>query len=230
MKKMNNVIQFRSLGKLERAEGDESRRISGQAIVYDSFSRVMVDEDGNRFIERILPGAVTEELLLTSDVICNVNHDNDQMLARSVNGEGTLTLELREDGVWFSFDAPETARGDELLWNVRSGNYFECSFACTLLKSDRERFRNDGMYVQEIKRINSLHDVSIVTHAAYTATSVSARDADELKEELTDIKREVDEKEAEERAQEEARLEEERKQSVIAELDSIREQFLADIA
>ena len=141
---MSNTIKFRSLGRIERAEGDESRKISGQAIVFDSWSR-----DLGGFIERILPGAVTEDLLL-GDIVANVNHDNDQMLARSVNGEGTLSLELREDGVWFSFDAPETARGDEILWNVRHGNYFECSFACTILKDDIKRSYKNYFYIYTI--------------------------------------------------------------------------------
>jgi len=221
---MSNTIQFRSLGRIERAEGDESRRISGQAIVFDSWSR-----DLGGFIERILPGAVTEDLLL-GDIVANVNHDNDQMLARSVNGEGTLSLELREDGVWFSFDAPETARGDEILWNVRHGNYFECSFACTILKDDIKRYREGDMYVQEITRINSVTDVSIVTHAAYSATSVFARSDEEAKAEFDEIKREVDEVEAAERAVKEAKQEEERKSAVLAELESLREQFLSEIS
>ena len=221
---MSNTIQFRSLGRIERAEGDESRRISGQAIVFDSWSR-----DLGGFIERILPGAVTEDLLL-GDIVANVNHDNDQMLARSVNGEGTLSLELREDGVWFSFDAPETARGDEILWNVRHGNYFECSFACTILKDDIKRYREGDVYVQEITRINSVNDVSIVTHAAYAATSVFARSEEEAKAEFDEIKREVDEVEAAERAAEEAKQEEERKSVVLAELESLREQFLSEIS
>lgn len=221
---MNNIRQFRSLGRIERAEGDDSRRISGQALIFDSWSR-----DLGGVIERILPSAVTEDLLL-GDIIATINHDKDQMLARSVNGEGTLSLELREDGVWFSFDAPETARGDEILWNVRHGNYFECSFACTILKDDIKRHREGDMYVQEITRINSLTDVSIVTHAAYSATSVFARSEEEAKAEVDEIKREVDEVEAAERAAEEAKQEEERQAAVLAELESLREQFLSEIS
>lgn len=226
---MSNTIQFRSLGRIERAEGDESRRISGQAIVFDSWSR-----DLGGFIERILPGAVTEDLLLNSDVVMNVNHDNDQMLARSVNGEGTLSLELREDGVWFSFDAPETERGNELLYNVRVGNLYECSFACTILKDDIKRYREGDVYVQEITRINSLHDVSIVTHAAYAATSVFARSEEEAKAEFEEIKSEVDIAEAAARAAaiaaEEVKQEEARQAAVLAELESLREQFLSEIS
>lgn len=220
---MENRI-FRSLGRLNRDIAEGSRRIEGQAIIYDSWSR-----DLGGFIEKINRGAVSEELLANSDVIANVNHDNDQMLARYVNGEGTLSLELREDGLYFSFDAPETERGNEILWNVSHGNYFECSFACMLNKSDVKRYREGDSYVQEITNISRLMDVSIVTHAAYPETSVSARSEEEAKAEFEDIKREVDEAEAAERAEQERIEQEKRTQEILDDLDRRRTEFLSYI-
>lgn len=209
----NNEVIIRSLGTLKRDIEEGSRRIEGQAVVFESWSRNL-----GGFVEKINRDAINEELILNSDVICNVNHDNDQMLARYVNGEGTLSLELREDGLWFSFDAPETERGNEILWNVRNGNYFECSFACTVLKSDIKRYKEGDSYYQEITRINSLHDVSIVTHAAYGTTSVIARSEEEAEKEFEEIKNEID-----------AEEQEKRNQDILNEIANLRTSFLNDI-
>jgi len=216
----NNII-FRSLGKIERNIDENSRRIVGQAIVFDSWSR-----DLGGFVEKINRSAITEDLLANSDVVMNFNHNDEKILARYVNGEGTLDLELRDDGLWFSFDAPETSLGDEVLYNVRNGNLFECSFCCYLEKSGLKRYRDGDIYRQEVNSISLLHDVSIVVNAAYAATSVSARSAEEAAEEFEEIKREVDAEEAEEAARKAAEEEEKRKEMVHNELAAKREEFL----
>lgn len=151
----------------------ESRLITGCAVVFDSWS---VDLGG--FNEIIHRGAITQELIDNSDIIMNINHDDDKMVARYCKGNGTLSLELREDGLYFSFEAPTTSLGDELLYNVRNGNLFECSFAFTIPEVDgAERWykAEDGSIKREINLIDGLYDCSIVTHAAYSATSCNAR-------------------------------------------------------
>ena len=191
-----------------RSIDNESRTIEGQSIVYDSWSR-----DLGGFIERIEPGAVTEELLLNSDIIMNYNHDDNQMLARYTKGEGTLRLELREDGLYFSFDAPETALGDEILYHIRNGNLTECSFACTISRDNIRRFKDEeGRYVQVIEKIDGLYDCSVVSRAAYGSTSVAARDGEPDDKEFEEIKQEVDEKE------------------ILDELNSLRDNFLSEIS
>lgn len=160
------------------ASENESRTIYGCAVSFDQWSR-----DLGGFTEIIRRSAITPELLEKSDVIMNVNHDENKMVARSRNGNGTLNLELREDGLYFSFDAPTTALGDELLYNVRNGNLFECSFAFSIDKEDSESerwYRENDELKREIRSINGLYDCSIVSHAAYPSTSVSAR-FDEVK-------------------------------------------------
>lgn len=168
-----------------RANDENSRIIEGYAVRFNEWSR-----DLGGFTEIIRSGAITNELLQNSDVVMCVNHDQDKMVARSRNGEGTLQLDLREDGLYFMFDAPNTALGDELLFNVRSGNLFECSFAFSLdsKNANCERWYNEnGNLKREIFEISGLYDCSIVTHAAYPTTSVSSRF-----EEVKHTKEEVD--------------------------------------
>jgi HK97 family phage prohead protease len=151
----------------------ESRTISGYAVVFDSWSR-----DLGGFQEIIHRGSITQDLINQSDVIMNINHDDDKMVARSYKGDGTLRLELREDGLFFEFEAPTTQLGDELLFNVRNRNLFECSFAFALDTNDetcQRWYREDSAIKREINKIAHLVDCSIVTHAAYGATSCSTR-------------------------------------------------------
>lgn len=199
-RKMNKIYRNIEI----RAAGEDSRRLEGQAVVFDSWSR-----DLGGFHEIIRSSAITEDLVNTSDVIMNINHDDNQMVARWTRGKGTLQLELREDGLWFSFDAPQTERGNELLWNVRNGNLTECSFAFSLPQNDtcQRWYRENGDLKREITEIGGLYDCSIVTLAAYPATSVSDRELIDI--EL--INRSLDEAEAAEKAKQ---LEEERNEKM----------------
>ena len=149
------------------------------------------------FYEIIRKGAITQELINRSDVIMNVNHDNDKMVARSVNGEGTLKLTLDDIGLRFEFDAPPTSLGEELLFNIRSGNLFECSFAFSLSGSETcERWTKDeNMLRREILEIDGIYDCSIVTVAAYGATSCHTRGLETEIINTQDILRNMDNKE-----------------------------------
>ena len=177
-----------------RALDGESRTIEGYAIRFDEWS---VDLGG--FYEIIRPTAITQELVDASDIIMNIDHDNERLLARSKQGKGTLQLELRVDGLYFKFDAPATANGDELLFNVRAGNLTECSFAFSVGDApDDDRWYRDeqGTLRREINFIKGLYDTSIVVKAAYPTTSVSARSQEVMAtvSEVDKVMDEIDEK------------------------------------
>lgn len=192
--KMNKIYR-----NIEIRAVEDSRLIEGVAVVFDSWSR-----DLGGFQEIIRSSAISQELVDSSDIIMNINHDDNQMVARWNRGNGTLRLELKEDGLHFSFEAPETERGNELLWNVRHGNLYECSFAFSLPANDtcQRWFREADGLKREITEIGGLYDCSIVSVAAYPATSVDSREQIDVEA----IKRSLDEADAEaERQAEEAR-------------------------
>lgn len=222
---------YRSIAGFDTVE-EGSRTISGTAIVFNSWSKRMINDEGKFYNERILPEAVSQELIDNSDIIMNLNHDDEKMLARWNKGVGTLSLELREDGLHFSFEAPTTALGDEVLYNVRNGNLFECSFRFYITKSDMHSYKEDGEYRVDIKNIRGLADCSIVTHGAYGATSVYVRN-EETKEEVElssdEVLEEVRAAEEEDRKIEEARLEEERKSEILKGLDEKLAEFYKNI-
>lgn len=146
----------------------ESRTVSGYAIVFNSDSN-----DLGGFIERIGPNSL-DGVVEKSDVLCLLNHNEDRgVLARSNKGEGSLTLEIDEIGLKYTFEAPNTALGDELLEGLRRGDISTSSFAFTVGKDSWSKLEN-GTYLRTINSINELFDVSPVYRAAYDATSVKA--------------------------------------------------------
>lgn len=175
----------------------ESRKIEGVAIVFNVLS-----QDLNGFREQILPEAI-EGVIEQSDIFFLYNHTSERgFLARSKFGVGSLHTEVREDGVYFSFDAPRTALGDEVLEHLKRGDLNQCSFAFSVEKDEWEK-QTDGTYIRTIKKFNRLYDMSLVDTPAYSQTSACARFAEIQEEERLENERLM--KEAEERAAQEAK-------------------------
>lgn len=133
-------------------------------------------------------------------------------MARSKHGEGSLRLEVDEIGLKYTFEAPNTALGDELLEGLRRGDINTSSFAFTV-GSDNWSKREDGTYLRTINSINELFDVSPVYRAAYDATSVKvdARGLDTFKQqELAEAEKEKFEALLERSKQMEDKLKEEK--------------------
>ena len=156
----------------------ESRHIEGYAIVFNSLSN-----DLGGFREIIERGAITDELINNSDIVCLMNHDIKKgLLARSYHGRGSLKLDIDEHGLHYSFEAPKTALGDEVLEGIRRGDISKCSFAFVCGEDNWTKDEN-GEYIRHVKKIKNLYDVSLVYHPAYEETEVKAdtRGLDELK-------------------------------------------------
>ena len=155
----------------------ESRTVSGYAIVFNSDSN-----DLGGFIERIDPNSL-DGVVEKSDVLCLLNHNEDRgVLARSNKGEGSLTLEIDEIGLKYTFEAPNTALGDELLEGLRRGDISTSSFAFTIGK-DTWTKKEDGSYLRTINSFKKLFDVSPVYKEAYPDTSVALRKMQDLESE-----------------------------------------------
>ena len=172
-------LEIRNLGHLEVRADENSRKIEGCAIVFDKPSVDM------GFREVIESTAISQDLIDNSDIYLNFNHDDDKILGRWNKGHGSLNIELREDGVWFSIDAPKTDLGDEVLEYLRRGDVDKCSF-CFWIDYDDEDAEtwtyNEGVALRTIHKIAGLHDVSIVWEPAYDTTQVSARSLEKLNE------------------------------------------------
>lgn len=194
---------------------NDNRHIEGYAIVFNSLSN-----DLGGFREIIEQGAITEELIKNSDILCLMNHDIKRgVLARSYQGRGSLKLEIDEHGLHYSFDAPNTDLGDEVLEGIRRGDISKCSFAFVCGEDNWTKDEN-GEYIRHVKKIKNLYDVSLVYHPAYDETEVKAdtRGLDELKaqEEANNIVKENSESDMND------------KQELITQLQTILEKLKTD--
>lgn len=161
----------------------EGRKVSGYAIRFNEQSADL------GFYETILPEAVDEDLILNSDVFALFNHNEDDVLARSHKGKGSLKLELREDGLYYEFEAPNTVKGDELIEHIKRGEILGSSFAFSTPSdySGESWTKVDDTYYRTIKKISNLYDVSPVYTPAYPTTSCNYRDAEKAKEHYNQI-------------------------------------------
>lgn len=168
--------EVRSYSKSEiRNVSPESRSVEGYAIVFNSLSN-----DLGGFYEIIDRNAL-DGVIDKSDVFCLLNHDSSRgILARCNRGMGSLTLSIDDKGLKYTFEAPKTALGDELLEGLRRGDINASSFAFTVDTDSWEK-QEDGTYLRTIKSIKELFDVSPVYQPAYSATSVDTRGLDQLK-------------------------------------------------
>lgn len=195
----------------------EGRTVSGYAIRFDEESQNL------GFYETIARGAVTEDTVKNSDIFARMDHRDDVVLARSRYGEGSLSLELREDGLFYSFEAPNTIWGDELLEHIRRGEISTSSFAFSLPDTKEcQRWYKDenGRLCRTIYQISALYDVSPVFEPAYLTTSCSAR-SKEAEDALNELEaREAAEKQAEEDA---------KKAEILSKLDERMKEFYKKI-
>lgn len=184
--------EFRSLNsQFNLNDEDDKRVISGYAVRYNEESRELFDPYRNvRYIEKIAPGAITQDVINRSDVFMTYNHDFSNFLARSRNGKGTLKLELREDGLFFSFEVPDTSFGNDVYVKIKRGELDECSF-CFLLSGDEDADyweEIDGVWYRTINKIAELRDCCVCPVAAYGTTSVIARSLDRFNEIIDNLR------------------------------------------
>lgn len=186
----------KEIRSIEIRTTEDSRKIEGMSIVFNALSN-----DLGGFREMIVPEAV-EGVIEASDIFFLYNHTSDRgFLARSKFGAGSLKTDVREDGVYFSFDAPRTALGDEVLEYLKRGDVNQCSFAFAV-DTDLWEKQADGSYIRTITKFKRLYDMSLVDNPAYSQTSACARFAEIQEEERLANERAM--KEAEERAAQEA--------------------------
>jgi HK97 family phage prohead protease len=168
-----------------RAVDDEKRTIEGYAIVFNERSLPVLDWNlWKRVTEIISPDAITDDLLRSSDVIANIEHNDGRMLARCVNGVGSLSLSKDNVGILVRFDAPDTPDGHTAYEGVKRRDFTGMSFAyrndddeCNVTYT-KEGEGEDAEIIRTVNKIDHLYDVAIVLHPAYPATSVEARNAE----------------------------------------------------
>lgn len=185
----------------------ESRKVEGYASVFNSRSK-----DLGGFTEIIDPAAFNG-VIERSDVLALLNHDQDRgVLARSRKGVGSLTLTIDERGLHYSFDAPNTALGNELVEGLKRGDISTSSFAFTVA-GEKWTKEEDGSYLRTITQIDKLYDVSPVYNEAYEDTSVALRSLEAARAEEQDEVEDEEPKDDENNEVEEPVVDEEKEEN-----------------
>lgn len=179
---MDKEIRHLDYSEAEVRAVADSRIIEGYGIVFNSLSR-----DLGGFKEVILPEAV-EGILEQSDIISVLDHNiNRGVLARSINGSGSLQLTKDAKGVKYSFVAPSFDLGNEVLEGIKRGDIRGSSFAFKVNDSGQKwEKRSDGTYVRTITKFERIFDMSPVYTGAYQDTTVAVRSFDEFRAKETE--------------------------------------------
>jgi len=202
-------MRFQPTGLAVREkEGEaENRIIEGCAIVFNAETTLW---DGKYVRERevIAREAITPEFLAEQDIKLNLLHERNDTIARNNKGVGTLELDLREDGLYFSVELPKCDLGDRALELIRNKTYTGCSFEFMPKTWSEEKQilpdgREDTLYT--ITGFEFVSALTIAMDPAYEQTCVSElRETYKKQEEQIREDREADE--AAEKAKQEAKL------------------------
>jgi HK97 family phage prohead protease len=161
---MSKELRFAVARELRAAGTDKNPEIVGYACTWRTRTNI------GQFYEVIDPKPFSS--LNTDDVVCLVNHNDDQILGRAGKN-----LELTQDdiGLRFSCAIADTTIARDCYSNLKAGILSECSFAFTV-NPNGETWTSlpDGSTLRTLKNLR-LWDVSIVTSPAYPGTSAGAR-------------------------------------------------------
>lgn len=154
-----------------RVENSESREVVGYASVFtDTDGNPALSENLGGFRERISKNAF--DSVLDNDVRALFNHDPNLILGRTT--AGTLSLSVDERGLKYSFTAPDTTTGRDLMVSLERGDVSQSSFGF-IVEEDSWDEDEDGMTIRTIKKVGRLLDVSPVTYPAYPDAEVGKR-------------------------------------------------------
>jgi hypothetical protein len=157
-----------------RSEENGGNIVEGYASIFNHESR-LIAENGKVFYEIIHEGAFDNALLREDlNVIANRDHDDKQMLARTLSG--TLALQVDSTGLKYTFPAPQTTLGKDTVELLERGDLRESSFRFSVKPSGVVwEYGSDGILRRNIKEIFKVLDVAIVINGAFSNTDVSVR-------------------------------------------------------
>lgn len=161
-----------------RSTNVEERKLEGYAAVFNENYTVIRDMWGEKFYERVMPGAFKDTIKERADDICMlINHDWNKIIGR-INSN--LTLEEDEKGLRFELTIPNTTDGNDLLENVKIGLIRGCSFGFNI-KDEETRWDEKNNFYRDITKVE-LFEITATPIPAYADTEITARSDLSLKD------------------------------------------------
>ena len=169
----NDYIRMAGISIGQSTTEDENKMVvEGIAVVFDQPTVLFEYEDEYgkpvQIKEVIEKGALDNAD--ASECFFKYNHSNHTMaMARVKNG--TLTLEIRDEGLFMRAELADTTAGRDLYTLIKRGDIDKMSFAFNI--SDEEYDQAEHTF--RVKAISKLWDVAAVNVPAYDGTSIYAR-------------------------------------------------------
>lgn len=162
-----------------RASDSEAENgiIEGIPIVFNK--ETLIRDISGDFYETIERSALDNCNL--KDVLLFINHDTQKIaLARSKNGKGTMSFEIKEDGLHFraKLDIENNVEARSLYSAIQRGDMDGMSFMFRVKKDKWEDIESETPK-RTIQEISIIHEISVVNFPAYKDTTVSARNSEE---------------------------------------------------
>lgn len=156
--------------ELREVQGSNGMTFEGYAAVFNSPSQPI----GGQFTEYVAPGAFKRSLQARNDIKLLWNHDTGQVLGST--RAGTLSLVEDAHGLKAIAQLPDTQLGRDTAVLLKRGDIANMSFGFSV-PAKGDSWNEDG----SVRHLNSvrLHEVSIVSFPAYTATTASVRSLDQ---------------------------------------------------
>ncbi len=195
MKRENERLTKRNYNleiRTEDTQEEDKGIIEGRAIVFNS--ETLIRDLNGDFYETIEPQALDKTDF--RDVLLFVNHDTQKIaLARSKNGKGTMSFQVKDDGLYFraELDIKNNTEARSLYSAIKRGDMDGMSFMFRV-KEDEWRDIESKNPKRIIKNISIVHELSVVNFPAYKDTQVSARSDVEAEDLLKEMRASFKEK------------------------------------
>lgn len=174
---MNPNFEIRAVQKELVLRKLEKEGFLGTLVGYAALYGVESQDFGG-WKEMLVRGAFTETLTpeKSLDIRLLYQHDPKQVMARQ--SAGNLRLVEDDVGLRIEADLVDTTVNRDALANIKAGNLDAMSFGMpkSSVQANWERASGDRKY--DLRKVTKadVAEVSVVTWAAYTDTSVAARD------------------------------------------------------
>lgn len=180
--------KYRHFFEIHAREKEEDKEagfvtIEGKAVTFNE--ETLLYKYGDIDVYEQIDGNAFEKADMR-DVVFDLNHDWDRSVPLARTRNKSLTLEKRDDGLYFSARIEKTNEdGMKVYRAIQSGLLDKCSFAFTIANDGQEiteqrggEGKADSIHIV-VKSIDRLYDVSAVTIPAYDNTSLGARSAND---------------------------------------------------
>lgn len=178
MNKENKLFRhnnYRHLIQVRTSELEEDKNkmiIEGKAVTFDE-ETVLFRYNDHEYKEIIARGSFDE--CDFSKAFLKYNHSDNIMAMARVKNE-TLTIDVRDDGVYIRAHLANTSAGRDLYELVKRGDIDKMSFAFTI----GEESYDESTYTWTVRKVDTLYDVAAVEMPAYENTQLFARRYDEV--------------------------------------------------